>query len=130
MPFLDHVALWVRDLDRMCAFYVEHFGAVAGERYENRGKGFASRFLGFDSGARLELMTSAQLSPVTHEPGAERMGLTHLSFRLGSQAAVDAMTTRLQSIGMVVLGRPRRTGDGYYESVVLDPEGNRIELVG
>jgi len=129
MLSIDHVGLWVRDLDRVCAFYVEHLGAVAEARYENLGKGFVSRFLRFDSGARIELMTTTILSPVASQPGAERMGLTHLAFRLGSQSEVDATTGRLQSAGTVVLSGPRKTGDGYYESVVLDPEGNRIELV-
>jgi lactoylglutathione lyase len=56
------------------------------------------------------------------------MGLTHLAISLGSEAAVDELTARLQSDGVTVLDGPRRTGDGYYESVVLDPEGNRIEI--
>ncbi|MCA0244030.1 MAG: VOC family protein [Proteobacteria bacterium] len=128
MPSLEHVALWVSDLDAMCAFYAQHFGARAGPRYENPRKGFASRFVAFEQGGRLELMTSSTLAPVVHEPGAQRMGLTHLAIALGSEAAVDALTARLQAAGTPVLDGPRRTGDGYYESVVLDPEGNRIEL--
>ena len=77
---------------------------------------------------RTPVMTSSTLAPVGHEPGAQRMGLTHLAIALGSEAAVDALTARLQAAGTPVLDGPRRTGDGYYESVVLDPEGNRIEL--
>jgi len=128
MPSLEHVALWVQDLEAMSAFYADTFGATVGPRYENTGKGFASRFLAFDSGARLELMTTRTLQPVRHEPGAQRMGLTHLAMSLGSESAVDALTARLQAQGLAVLDGPRRTGDGYYESVVLDPEGNRLEL--
>ena len=128
MPRMEHVAMWVRDLDLVCAFYEEHFGAVAGKRYENTAKGFASRFLVFQSGARLEVMTTTVLSPVVHEPGAHRMGLTHLAISLGSENAVTTLTSRLRSRGVPVPDGPRRTGDGYYESVVLDPEGNRIEL--
>jgi lactoylglutathione lyase len=28
----------------------------------------------------------------------------------------------------VVVGAPRKTGDGYYESVVLDPDGNVVQI--
>ena len=125
---IEHVALWVRDLDAICAFYVEHFGAEVGPLYENPAKGFSSRFLSFDGGARLEVMTTRSLSPVELPAGAQRMGLTHLAISLGSDQAVDGLTARLHTLGMPVLDGPRRTGDGYYESVVLDPEGNRIEI--
>jgi lactoylglutathione lyase len=128
MPRLEHVALWVADLDAMCAFYAQAFGAVAGPLYENPAKGFASRFLAFGSGGRIELMTTRTLHPLPHEPGAHRMGLAHLAIALGSEAAVDELTARLRAAGTPVLDGPRRTGDGYYESVVLDPEGNRIEI--
>lgn len=125
---IEHVALWVDDLDAMCAFYAGALGAVIGPLYENPAKGFASRFLSLSSGARLELMRTRSLQPVRAAPGAQRMGLTHLAFTLGSEAAVDALTARLQAQGCPVLDGPRRTGDGCYESVVLDPEGNRVEL--
>jgi lactoylglutathione lyase len=128
MPHLEHVALWVDDLDAMCDFYAATFGASVGPRYENPAKGFASRFVSLGSGARLELMSTRTLQPVPHAPGAQRMGLTHLAIALGSDAAVDELTARLRAAGVTVLDGPRRTGDGYYESVVLDPEGNRIEL--
>jgi lactoylglutathione lyase len=128
MPHIEHVALWVRDLDAFCAFYREHFGATVGERYDNPAKGFASRFLRFSSGARIEAMVTTLLAPVPYGPGVQRMGLTHLAIALGSEGDVDALTRRLRERGVTVVEGPRRTGDGYYESVVLDPEGNRIEL--
>jgi lactoylglutathione lyase len=120
--------LWVRDLDAICAFYCENFDAVASPPYENAAKGFRSRFLSFDGGTRLEVMTTRSLSPVELAAGAERMGLTHLAISLGSEQEVDALTARLRALGTPVLDGARRTGDGYYESVVLDPEGNRIEI--
>lgn len=128
MPRIEHVALWVQDLEGFCAFYERHFHAAVGQLYENQAKGFASRFLSFPSGARIEAMTTTRLAPTRHAPGAERMGLTHLAFSLGSEAVVDDLTSRLRESGIAVVDGPRRTGDGYYESVVLDPEGNRIEL--
>jgi lactoylglutathione lyase len=126
MPRIEHVALWVRDLDLVCDFYVRHFGASPGPRYQNQTKGFTSRFLSFADGARLELMTS--LGRLSSSPGGEHLGLAHLAISLGSETAVDALTTQLKANGVPVLDGPRRTGDGYYESLVLDPEGNRIEL--
>lgn len=129
MPRLEHVALWVRDLERMCEFYRTHFGAETGPLYRNEHKGFASRFLCFGSGARIEVMTTTTLAPAAVEAGTQRMGLTHLAIALGSEAAVSELTERLRAEGVPVLDGPRRTGDGYFESVVLDPEGNRVELV-
>lgn len=125
---IEHVALWVRDLDAVCDFYSQHFGATVGKRYSNPAKGFASRFVSFGDGARIEMMTTSTLSPVTSEPGAQRMGLTHLAISVGSEESVDEITAKLSRVGVPVLDGPRRTGDGYYESVVLDPEGNRIEI--
>ena len=129
MARIEHVALWVRDLDASCTFYAKFFGAVPGMLYENRAKGFASRFVTFESGARLEIMTTTTLDPVAAAAGAQRMGLTHLAIAIGSEAAVDALTRQLREAGYPVLDGPRRTGDGYYESVVLDPEGNRVEIM-
>src|SRR5262245_62582734 len=128
MPRIEHIALWVHDLGALSAFYARSFAAQVGARYVNATKGFESCFLTFESGARVELMTTSRLSPARHAPGVERMGLTHLAISLGSEAAVDEITARLRSAGIAVLDGPRRTGDGYYESVVLDPEGNRIEI--
>ena len=128
MSRVEHVAFWVRDLDGICAFYARYFGAKVGPRYENPAKGFTSRFLAFESGARVEVMATTSLSPVGVEHGAHRMGLTHLALAIGSETEVDRLTNRLRADGHSVLEGPRRTGDGYYESVVLDPEGNRLEL--
>lgn len=124
MPRIEHVALWARDLDLVCDFYVRHFGATPGQRYQNRAKGFTSRFLCFVDGARLEVMSSMGRS----SSGGEHLGLAHMAISLGSEAAVEALTAQLKASGVPVLDGPRRTGDGYYESVVLDPEGNHIEL--
>ena len=125
---LEHVALWTDDIERCVRFYAGYFGALAGEPYHNSAKGFESRFLAFEDGTRLEVMKTTRLFPTRSEPGAERVGLTHLALAVGDEARVDELTRRLKDDGFPVLDGPRRTGDGYYESVVLDPDGNRVEL--
>ena len=128
--YIEHVALWTDDLERSVEFYQRYFGATSGARYTNSNKGFESIFLSFSSGARLEVMQTTTLRPMRVEAGAQRMGLTHLAICVGSESQVDALTLRLKEGGYPVLDGPRRTGDGYYESVVLDPDGNRLEITG
>lgn len=128
MVRIEHVALWTDDLERCKRFYVSYFGAVPGSGYVNPTKGFESCFLSFVDGARIEIMQSTTLAPIRLDAGAQRMGLTHLALSLGSERLVDELTQRLKDDGYPVLDGPRRTGDGYYESVVLDPDGNRVEL--
>ena len=128
MPRIEHIAVWTNDIDRLASFYAEYFGATVGAKYANPSKGFESRFLTFQDGARLELMKTSTLRPVAHEPGVQRMGITHLALSLGSESRVDELTATLGAAGFTVADGPRRTGDGYYESVILDPDGNRLEL--
>lgn len=125
---IEHIAIWTNDLERCIEFYELYFGASSGARYVNPKKGFESAFLTFSGGARLEIMKTTTLTPVALEPGAQRMGLTHLAISVGSESQVDELTERLRAAGYPVLDGPRRTGDGYYESVVLDPDGNRLEI--
>jgi len=125
---IEHIALWTGDIDRCIHFYGTYFGAVAGVRYVNPSKGFESCFLNFADGARLEIMTTTTLALVEAPAGAQHMGLTHVAISVGSEQNVDALSQRLQEDGYPLLDGPRRTGDGYYESVVLDPDGNRIEI--
>lgn len=128
MARIEHVALWTEDIERLASFYAEYLGASVGPKYANPYKGFESRFLTFRSGARLELMKTSALRPVKPDPGIHRMGLTHLAFSLGSENRVDELTATLRAAGFTIVEEPRRTGDGYYESVTLDPDGNRLEL--
>ncbi len=125
MTRIDHIGVWVRDLDAVAAFYTRYFGARGGDLYENPRKGFRSRFLALDVGARLELMSRTD---VTEVGKGEALGLAHVALVVGDVAAVDALAARLRADGHAILDGPRRTGDGYYECVVCDPEGNRVEI--
>ena len=125
---IEHIAFWTEDLERLADFYAKYFGATVGSRYVNPAKGYESRFLSFEGGARIEVMRSSTLDPVKHARGAHRMGLAHLAMSVGSTQRVDELTYRLRQDGFEVVDGPRHTGDGYYESVVLDPDGNRIEV--
>jgi lactoylglutathione lyase len=129
MARIEHIALWTTDIERCKAFYASYFGATPGAHYRNAAKGFESCFLSLADGARIEFMKTTTLDPVAIGPGAQRMGLTHFAVSLGSSPLVDALTKRLRDDGYQVLDGPRRTGDGYYESVVLDPDGNRVEII-
>lgn len=126
---IEHIALWARNAEALSDFYQHWFGAERGARYENPAKGFLSFFLRFTDGARLEIM---QRDEIHERPAGEAMqqhlGYAHLALTAGSEAAVDQLTARLVAAGIRCIDGPRRTGDGYYESVILDPEGNRIEI--
>ncbi len=125
---VEHVAIWTPDLERLKEFYRTYFQARPSAKYVNPAKQFESYFLTFSSGARLELMRRADV----HECSVplERLvaGYAHVAISVGSPERVDALTTRLEADGYRVVDGPRRTGDGYYESSVLDPDGNRIEI--
>jgi lactoylglutathione lyase len=123
---IDHAALYVRDLEVSAAFYRTYFGGTAHGRYHNPCTGLMTYFLSFGEGTRLEIMTRPDHQ--LEVPG-QRLGWNHLAFNLGSEQAVDELTTRLRDDGYVVVSGPRTTGDGYYESCVLDTDGNHVELV-
>ena len=125
---IEHIAIWCRDLEGLRDFYETYFGARLNKKYANEATGFKSYFLSFDSGARLELMCRPSIPQSTNDPHNQVIGLAHLAISVGSEARVDEVTDELKKAGYAVLGGPRRTGDGYYESVVLDPEHNRIEI--
>ncbi|HLF34343.1 MAG TPA: VOC family protein [Cyclobacteriaceae bacterium] len=125
---IDHIGLWVRDMDEMIRFYREYFKANAGRKYHNPAKNFTSCFIEFPSGIRIELMHNPEISHETSGLGEKHTGYIHIAISTGSEKEVDILAERLKKDHYMILDGPRRTGDGYYECVVLDPEGNRIEI--
>jgi lactoylglutathione lyase len=123
---IEHVAIWTSRLEELTGFYVRFFGAQAGPPYRSARRPFESRFLTFASGARLELMRVPDLAP--GQGPDPRTGLAHLAISAGSAAEVDRLTAEIAAAGHAIRGAPRTTGDGYYESVVLDPDGNVVEI--
>ena len=124
---IAHIAIWTNDLELMKTFYCKYLGGICGPKYTNATKAFESYFIRFDSGAQIELMHKPTIN---HAEGVcERIGITHIAFQLASATAVIDLTNLLRNDAYVVASEARTTGDGYFESVILDPEGNRIELV-
>lgn len=124
---IDHIAIWVNDLEIMKEFYMKYFDVKSSSKYENLKKGFSSYFLLFDIGSRIEIMHRKDISDQSEKKGNSN-GLAHFAISIGSKEKVDKLTGWLRKDGFEIFGEPRVTGDGYYESVILDPVGNHIEL--
>ena len=123
---IEHVAMYVDDLERAREFFIKYFGAKSNDGYHNPVKKFRSYFLTFDDGSRLELMNKAEMDDAPKT--LNRTGFIHIAFSVGSKEKVDELTARLKADGFKIIGEPRTTGDGYYESCIVDAEGNQIEL--
>ncbi len=126
--YIEHIAIWSRNLEDLRAFYETWFQASASEKYINSAKQFESYFLTFSTGARLELMRSSTIADLSDDGQFHPAGYSHIAFSVGSKTKVDTLTNELKQSGIQILDEPRQTGDGYYESVVLDPDGNRVEI--
>ena len=123
---IEHIAMYVNDLEKAKEFFVKYFNATSNEGYHNKTTDFRSYFLSFDDGARLENMNKPQMSD--EEKGLNRTGYIHIAFSLGSKEAVDMLTEKIRNDGYNVISGPRTTGDGYYESCIIGIEGNQIEI--
>ncbi|MCQ2092218.1 MAG: VOC family protein [Fibrobacter sp.] len=122
---IDHVAIWVKDIEKVCTFYEKYLGATLHPEYHNPAKGFTSRFITFEGGARIEVMHRTDIASSISNT---QLGWCHMAMSLGSKEMVDKLTAQMEADGITIVGQPRTTGDGYYESVVQDPEGNLVEL--
>ena len=123
---IEHVALYVNDLEKARNFFIKYFDGKSNDGYHNKTTDFRSYFISFDDGSRLEIMTRPELADTPKE--LNRTGFIHLAFSVGSKEKVDELTARLKNDGYEVLSGPRTTGDGYYESCILGIENNQIEI--
>ena len=123
---IEHIALYVNDLEAARDFFVIYLDGKSNDGYHNPRTGFRSYFIRFDDGARLELMNKPEMEDL--EKPLNRTGYAHVAFSVGSKEKVDELTIRLEAAGYEVSSGPRTTGDGYYESCIVAVEGNQIEL--
>jgi lactoylglutathione lyase len=125
---IEHLAIWVDDLELIKEFYLKYFGATSGEKYTNVRNQYTSYFIIFGAGtARLELMHKPNIFPTTGLRGFSK-GIAHFAISVGGREQVNELTEILRKDNYTIYSEPRTTGDGYYESVVLDPEGNYLEI--
>lgn len=123
---IEHIAMYVNDLEGTRDFFIKYFHATSNEGYHNKTTDFRSYFLSFDDGARLEIMNKPSMDD--GEKQLARTGYVHIAFSLGSREAVDKLTAEMKADGYHVVSGPRTTGDGYYESCIVGMEGNQIEI--
>ncbi len=123
---IEHIAMYVNDLEASKDFFAKYFNATSNEGYHNKKTDFRSYFLSFEDGARLEIMNRPGMED--DPKGETRTGYIHIAFSLGSKEAVDELTERMRNDGYNVVSGPRTTGDGYYESCIVGIEGNLIEI--
>lgn len=123
---IEHVAMYVNDLERARDFFITYLNGKANGGYHNPTTDFRSYFISFEDGARLEIMHKPNMEDPEKMP--DRTGFAHIAFSVGSKEKVDALTDILRKAGYEVVSGPRTTGDGYYESCIVGVEGNRIEI--
>ena len=123
---IEHVAMYVNNLERARDFFIKYFGGKSNDGYHNEKTGFRSFFISFDDGARLEIMNRPEMDDTPKT--VYRTGYVHVAFSVESKEKVDELTKRIKYDGYEVISGPRTTGDGYYESCIVDFEGNQIEI--
>lgn len=123
---IEHIAMYVKDLEGTKEFFCRYFNAGSSDMYHNIKTGFKSYFLSFEDGARLEIMSKPEMDE--QPKNINRTGYAHIAFSVGSRERVDELTLKLKADGYSVISGPRTTGDGYYESCIIDIEGNQIEI--
>lgn len=125
---IHHIAVWVSDLEKMKDFFIKYFNCSSNQMYHNQKTHFKSYFLTFDHGTKIELMEMPEINEMRNCIDKQRLGFAHIAISVGSQEAVDQLTSKMVDDGFILASAPRTTGDGYYESCILDPELNRIEI--
>ncbi|HCD1255230.1 VOC family protein [Citrobacter sp. ANG330] len=124
---IAHMALWTTELEAQARFWSDFFGGTLNEKYISKNNpGFESYFVRIGDDIAIELMTKPALRAL--RPDNQTTGWVHLAIAVGSAEKVDVLAQRAQEQGILV-SAPRTTGDGYYEAVIQDPDGNLIEIV-
>lgn len=124
---IAHIALWTTQLELQARFWSEFFGGKVNEKYCSiNNPGFASYFVKIGEEIAIELMTKPGLNLVCSDN--QTTGWVHIAIAVGNAEQVDALAKKAQEQGILV-SSPRTTGDGYYEAVIKDPDGNLIEIV-
>ena len=123
---IEHVAIYVNDLEKARDFFVRYLDGKSNDGYHNVKTDFRSYFISFDDGARLEIMNKPNMMDGVKK--LNRTGLIHIAFSVGSKERVDELTHCLKADGFEVISGPRTTGDGYYDSCIIAIEGNQIEI--
>ena len=126
---IDHIAIWTPNLEGLRNFYIHYFDASCNEKYYNHSREFSSYLIRFDGDCSLELMEMPKIPRSRNNPIKQFIGLIHFAINVGSKVKVNHLTELLRKDGFKIVSEPRTTGDGYYESVILDPDGNRVELL-
>jgi lactoylglutathione lyase len=126
---IDHLAIWTYNLEGIRSFYMHYFNASSTEAYYNHSKEFRSYFLYFDGGCRLEIMEMPNIAKSKNDPLKNYTGLAHFSIRVETRNEVEKITEAIRNDGYRIISEPRTTGNGYYESTILDPDGNKLEIL-
>ncbi|SER26309.1 MULTISPECIES: VOC family protein [Pseudomonas] len=125
---IAHVALWTLDLERAADFWHQTFSARIGQLYHSQtNKGFISRFVTLQDGPTIELMTHPRLNQAPISSDTPVTGWAHIAISLGSEDAVRKLAEHMDG-EQALVSAPRWTGDGFFEAVIRDPDGNLIEI--
>lgn len=122
---IEHTAVYVKNLKQARDFFLKYFEGHAGEKYVNTKNGFMSYFISFSEGSRLELMSQTDRNEFIQR---DCLGYAHIAISVGKKEKVITLTEQLRDDGFEVVSEPRITGDGYFESCIMDREGNFIEI--
>jgi len=126
---IDHLAIWTANLEGLRNFYMHYFDASSNEVYHNHSREFRSYFLSFGGDCRIEFMQMPGIPRSKNNPLKQFTGLVHFAIKVGSKKKVNELTETLRKDGFKIIAEPRTTGDGFYESIFLDPDGNRVEIM-
>ncbi len=127
---IHHIALWTNNLEGLKDFYIKYFNCKSNEKYTNQTNSFESYFLEFEGETKIEIMKMPSISETNNDKEKQYIGLIHFAISVGNHEKVEQLTKKIREDGYKILFNPRETGDGYYESCILDPDGNRIEIIG